>query len=100
MLEPGEALIPNPNVVLKCELGNIDDKTCFTLENYDSVPQHPNWMKVCYGDLWFWLRKPREERLSIVESAAASAAAECDKQPPHWFRRRLSTQGPNSIKKI
>ena len=32
-------------------------------------------MKVCYGDLWFWLRKPREERLSIVQSAA-----ECDKE--------------------
>ena len=31
-------------------------------------------MKVCYGDLWFWLRKPREERLSIVQSAA-----DCDK---------------------
>ena len=31
-------------------------------------------MKVCYGDLWFWLRKPREERLSILQ-----LATECDK---------------------
>ena len=48
--------------------------TCAPDEICDSASQLPNWMKVCYGDLWFWLRKPREERLSIVQSAA-----DCDK---------------------
>ena len=42
-------------------------------------------MKVCYGDLWFWLRKPSEERLSILEAG-------CEKQPCHSIGRRLSTQ--------
>ena len=43
-------------------------------------------MKVCYGDLWFWLRKPSEERLSVFE------AAECEKLPVHRTGRRLSTK--------
>ena len=43
-------------------------------------------MKVCYGDLWFWLRKPSEERLSVFE------AAECEKMAGHRTRRRLSTK--------
>ena len=44
-------------------------------------------MKVCYGDLWSWLRKPKERRLSMV-----SGAAEGDKSRQWDRRRQLSTE--------